>query len=432
MADNFYDLLFIMPHMGLGGAQRVASYMLDYWAQQGRKICLLTLMDNRPDAFTIDPRVERICISRNRSLPFTIGTENDKRKHFYQNIDHQHFVRKNFSELYILFLYKTKNFRSGLKKSYLKLPFDVLPLSNEAFIQISEFFFRFKGKKTISNIRKLRRVVMEKKPMTIISFLGRTNIQTLIALHDRSNKLIISERNDPSKQRLSPPWQQMRRCLYRSADIVTANSKGAIESMKAFVPEEKLFFIPNPVNLSTSFAFREKRRKKILAVARLVKQKGIDILIKAFGFIRDSLPDWHLEIIGDGKLSSELHQLADQNKILPNTSFKGYQSNISPFYRQASIFVLPSRYEGTPNVLLEALSYGLPAIVSDASSGPLELVKDGQNGYVFPNEDFKALAEKILILASDERARLQMGESSLKVASKFSIENVMAKWEQIL
>ena len=218
----------------------------------------------------------------------------------------------------------------------------------------------------------------------------------------------------------------------KCADIVPANSNGAIQSMKAFVPEEKLFFIPNPVNFSTSFALGEKRRKKILVVGRLVEQKGIDILIRAFSLIRDNLIDWHLEIIGDGKLSSELYQLARQNKILPNTSFKGYQSNISPFYHEASIFVLPSRYEGMPNVLLEAMSYGLPVIVSDASPGLLDLVQDGQNGYIFPSEDFKALAEKILALASDERARFQMGRASRIVASKFSIENVMAKWELII
>ena len=362
MAERFYDLLFIMPHMGPGGAQRVASYMLNYWAQQGAKICLLTLSDNHSDAFIIDPCVERIRISWKPSLPNPSLSENDAAESFYTKIDHQHFILKNLIKLYKLFLSKTKTSRSSLKSIFLNFNFSVLPFSTATFIKISKFFLRFKAKKNIARIRKLRSAVIAKKPKTVISFLGRTNIQTLIALHDRSFKLIISERNDPSKQRLSPPWQQMRKCLYQSADVVTANSKGAIESMRTFVPDEKLLFIPNPVNSCTSNATNGKRKKSILSVGRLVEQKGIDVLIKAFSVISDRLPAWHLEIIGDGELKSELYELAKQSKILPNTSFRGYQPNISPFYLQASIFVLPSRYEGTPNVLLEAMSCGLRMI----------------------------------------------------------------------
>jgi GalNAc-alpha-(1->4)-GalNAc-alpha-(1->3)-diNAcBac-PP-undecaprenol alpha-1,4-N-acetyl-D-galactosaminyltransferase len=104
----------------------------------------------------------------------------------------------------------------------------------------------------------------------------------------------------------------------------------------------------------------------------------------------------------------------------------------SPFYRAASIFVLPSRYEGMPNALMEAMSYGLPVIVSNASPGPLDLVKDGETGLVVAVDDPSALAHAIALLGNSGALRKQLGDAGRRRVSVYELSKVMSLWERII
>jgi glycosyltransferase involved in cell wall biosynthesis len=273
---------------------------------------------------------------------------------------------------------------------------------------------------------------MEKKPPVVLSFLGATNLQVIIAGTGVLERLAISERNDPAMQQLKVPWQQLRKSLYRSADIITANSMGAIQTMRAFVPSDKLAYVPNPVFCSSPRIDLKGRQKVILTVARLVQQKGLDVLIKAVAHISDQIPDWRVEIVGDGPIEDVLKRFAGKRGVAEKFKFCGYQENVDNYYRYASIFALPSRYEGTPNALIEAMTFGLPAIVSDSSPGPLELVNHGLNGLVFPSEDAQSLASAILLLTENEEMRIAMGSASREISNKFSSEEVFRQWDKII
>ena len=266
----------------------------------------------------------------------------------------------------------------------------------------------------------------------MLSFLGATNLQTIIAGSGNEAKLVISERNDPAIQKLAFPWEQLRKLLYTKADVVTANSRGAIETMKSFVSSEKLVYVPNPVIIPTCSAETNERRKLILCVGRLVKQKGVDILIEAFARISHQISDWRLEIVGDGPMMCELEGLTDRWGIQSKVTFHGHKTNVHDFYRQASIFALPSRYEGTPNALIEAMCWGLPVVTSDASPGPLELVRQEYNGLIFPSENTNAMADALLELATNKRKRRQMNLNSRKESRRFELESAMREWEMVL
>ena len=123
-----------------------------------------------------------------------------------------------------------------------------------------------------------------------------------------------------------------------------------------------------------------------------------------------SLPDWRLAIVGGGPLEAELQALAAKLNIESSVDWIGQVSDPFPLLRGAEFFVLTSRFEGTPNALLEAMACGLPAVVSDASPGPCELIgpEDGA-GLIVPVEDAAATAEAIIRLASDEALRLRLG-----------------------
>jgi glycosyltransferase involved in cell wall biosynthesis len=455
MNRNFYDLIFVIPHMGPGGSQRVASYLLNYWASRGRRLCLVTLYRRPSDAYTVDSRIDRICVhpstkynSRSNRLQTFIF--------FIKSVIGSLIVKLRSSNLHPFLIYLIKFcyniikfcYKISLKlfliylikfcykislKLFLYLPLRKAPLSDECCLKICQIVLRLGGyQETSRRIKRLRSIFEVTNHDVVLSFLGATNLQTIIAGSGNEAKLVISERNDPAIQQLAFPWEQLRKHLYTKADVVTANSRGAIETMKSFVSSEKLVYVPNPVIIPTCSAETNERRKIILYVGRLVKQKGADILIQAFARIFHQISDWRLEIVGDGPMMYELEGLVDRLGIQSKVTFHGHKTNVHDFYRQASIFALPSRYEGTPNALIEAMCWGLPVVTSDASPGPLELVRQEYNGLIFPSENTNAMADALLELATNKRKRKQMNLNSRKESRRFELESAMREWEKVL
>jgi GalNAc-alpha-(1->4)-GalNAc-alpha-(1->3)-diNAcBac-PP-undecaprenol alpha-1,4-N-acetyl-D-galactosaminyltransferase len=446
MNRNSYDLIFVMPHMGPGGSQRVASYLLNYWASRGRRLCLVTLYRQPSDAYTVDSRIDRICVQQStesNSWSNRLQTSTS----FIELVIGSLIVRLRSSNLRPFLIYCLNSGYKILKSGYKILnsgykisakPFFYLllrraPLSDEGCLNICQIALGLGGhQETLRRIKRLRSLFKETNHDVVLSFLGATNLQTIIAGSGNEAKLVISERNDPAMQKLAFPWEQFRKLLYAKADVVTANSRGAIETMKSFVPSEKLVYVPNPVIIQTCSVETNERRKIILYVGRLVKQKGVDILIEAFARISHQISDWGLEIVGDGPMMCELEGLADRRGIQSKVTFHGYKTNVHDFYRQASIFALPSRYEGTPNALIEAICWGLPVVTSDASPGPLELVRQEYNGLIFPSENTNAMADALLELATNKRKRKQMSLNSRKESRRFELESAMREWEMVL
>jgi len=168
-------------------------------------------------------------------------------------------------------------------------------------------------------------------------------------------------------------------------------------------------------------------------VARLVPQKGLDLLIRAFA----SLPEpvragWRLVLVGDGPEGNTLQSLAQQHGISVQVVFEGFQSDPLRYMQRASIFALPSRFEGMPNALLEAMAAGLPSVVSDASPGPLEMVSDGCQGLVVPNENVKAFAEALQQLMGDQALRERMGAEARTTLRALDWDVVEPHWRSVL
>ena len=426
-----YDLIFVISHMGPGGSQRVASYLLNYWASHGKSLCLVTLHRQPFDAYTIDSRIDRICVQQsnnsnswsNRRQTFTL---------FIESVISRLIVRLRSSNLHPFLSYLPKSSYNAILKLFLYLPLRNAALSDESCLKLYQFALGLGNRQLLRRIKSLRSIFQKTNHDVVLSFLGATNIQTIIAGFGNEAKLVISERNDPAMQKLAFPWEQLRKHLYTKADVITANSRGAIETMKSFVSPEKLVYVPNPVIVPTCSADTNERRKIILFVGRLVKQKGADVIIEAFAKISHQISDWGLEIVGDGPMMRELQALADRCEIQSKVIFHGHKTDVHYFYRQASIFALPSRYEGTPNALIEAMCWGLPIVTSDASPGPLELVRQEYNGFIFPSENTSAMADALLELATNEGKRRQMSLNSRKESCRFELQSAMPEWEMLL
>ena len=239
------------------------------------------------------------------------------------------------------------------------------------------------------------------------SLLGATNIITVAASDGLRHRTVISERNDPSKQRLETPWEDLRPVLYPAADAVSANSHGALSSMRSYCPEGKLRHAPNPLILADGT--HDTRSNALLFLARLVPQKAPDVLIEAFASFIRTAPGWKLHVAGDGPMAEELQMRVRALGLTDGVTFHGVVTDPTPLLTRCRIFVLPSRFEGTPNALLEAMGHRMACIVSDASPGPLRLIEHGVGGLVVETGSVEGLAGALGELSRDEQLQRKLG-----------------------
>ena len=154
-------------------------------------------------------------------------------------------------------------------------------------------------------------------------------------------------------------------------------------------------------------------------------------MLKAAAIVFAKLPEWRLAIIGDGPLREELQALAEELGIASHVDWLGYLDDPIPYLKAAKFFVLTSRFEGSPNALLEAMACGLASVVSDASPGPLELIGDDA-GLIVPVEDAEATAAAIMTLANDEGLRARLGEAAIKRTEMYQVDQAMRVWLELL
>lgn len=286
----------------------------------------------------------------------------------------------------------------------------------------------------ISRLVSLRAALRKSGADLIISFVGSTNILTILAALGLGRRVVISERNDPARQSLGRIWNFLRRTVYRHADLIVANSHAAIETMAAYVPRNRMTWLPNPLrkapierspgNLPSAPFF--------LAVGRLTAQKAYDVLLAAFAAISVELPGWQLVILGDGPLRTELMAKARNLNIASLVQFDGYVDDPFPWYRGAKVFIQSALHEGMPNAVLEAMSEGLPVVVSDAQTGLREIVRDGVTGLVVPARNAVPLAQAMLALARDTDLRRRLGDQARAAVAPFHTDAALAAWQKAL
>jgi len=207
------------------------------------------------------------------------------------------------------------------------------------------------------------------------------------------------------------------RLLWKRAFAVVANSAGLQALALRFAPDLPIAVIPNGVDAQKFHpASTPKpavdRPVRMLFVGRVVYQKGLDVLFRALAALPMEL-NYELEIIGDGDQRPALTLEAAQLGLATRITFAGWcdRKLIAERYRQADLFVFPSRDEGMPNVVLEAMASGLP-VVATAIAGSEELVREGENGHLVPPEDAAAMTTAIAHLLAEPKIRRTMGEAS--------------------
>jgi glycosyltransferase involved in cell wall biosynthesis len=202
------------------------------------------------------------------------------------------------------------------------------------------------------------------------------------------------------------------RMVWRGAGAVVANSEGLRNMAQEFAPDLEIQVIPNGVDGEEFYPVpRSWDPPRLLFVGRLVYQKGLDVLFKALADLKDI--DWMLTIVGDGAEREHLEKQVDDLDLAERVCFAGWVSHddLLDYYQEANLFVFPSRHEGMPNALLEAMSSGLPALATRIA-GNEELVLDGENGILVPPDDRVALREALRKIISSGDLRKTQGEKA--------------------
>ena len=221
--------------------------------------------------------------------------------------------------------------------------------------------------------------------------------------------------------------------VWRNASAVIANSVGLRALALAFDPEVPIPVVHNGVDTSRFVACdREWEPARMLLVGRIVHQKGVDLLIEALAGLRDLA--WELEVVGDGPRRETYKAQAAAAGLQGRVRFAGWLTGeaLGQAYGRANLFVFPSRHEGMPNVVLEAMSSGLP-VIGSRIAGNEELIEAGVTGVLVPTEDVLALREALRALVADPAARRAMGLAARRqVEVSFTWRGAAEQYLQIL
>jgi glycosyltransferase involved in cell wall biosynthesis len=270
------------------------------------------------------------------------------------------------------------------------------------------------AKRVLFSVRKLAKYLRDKTPDALFATMTHANIAAIWArrLAGVKTRLIIREAVHPTAS-LKNESRLIRAVMlglirkhYLNADAIIAPSKGIAHDLAriADISVDRMHVIYNPIDL---FDLRQQSTAPlnhpwfaadsppiVLAVGRLSEQKDHAILVRAFALLRKTRP-LRLMILGDGDKREALTRLANSLGLKDDVAIPGFVANPFPFMRRCAVFVLPSRFEGMPNSLIQALALGCPVVATDCPSGPREILNDGAFGELVPVGDIGALAAAI-------------------------------------
>lgn len=278
-------------------------------------------------------------------------------------------------------------------------------------------------------IAGLRKVLKSKKPDAVVSFAARINVIALVSSVGLGCPVVVSERNDPSRDGRGMTTRIATELLYPIAKKVVFQTRRARAAFSDRVGKNSVI-IANPVNVQC-LRNEANINRKIVTLGRLTAQKNQKMLIDAFSLISKRFPDYSLYIYGEGELEGALRQQINDLSLSGSVELMGNVPEVHKCISDAQIFVLPSDYEGMSNALLEALAMGFPC-VSTNCAGSDEIIVDGWNGLLVPVGDTAELANAILRIIRSKALESDLSKHALRSSEAFESSVIVSKWKEII
>lgn len=220
-------------------------------------------------------------------------------------------------------------------------------------------------------------------------------------------------------------WQYLQQT--KNLDQVVVLTKNAqIEWKKT---HNNVCIINNPSPFAKiNYKIDDKEYKRAIAIGRLEDQKGFDLLIESWKKVYDIHPNWKLDIFGEGSKKDVLQNMISENCLDQVITLKGITRNVQQELLTSDFYVMSSRYEGLPMVLLESIANGLPIVSFDCPTGPAEIVENNDCGVLALNGNINDLSEKIIYMIESVDIRKEMSAVAIEKSKKYSIELIMGQW----
>lgn len=285
----------------------------------------------------------------------------------------------------------------------------------------------------VRRVMMLRGALLRERPDAVLSFLTKANVLTLAATFGTRLKVIVSESDKAARQEIHPLWSVANGLLLRRANAVVEQTKRALEHVPATV-RRRARVIPHPIETPPGLPlpYDEENDLRLVAVGQLTREKGFDLLIDAFNRIAVRQHGWTLDIWGEGPERRSLQAMIKQSPFPGRINLRGSSGIHGGWTEAASAFVLPSRFEGFPEALGEAMAAGLPAIAFDCPYGPRELIRNGHDGILVERENIQALARAMDRLMSSSRLRRALGENAAHSVKRFAPDRIARHWESLV
>jgi len=282
-----------------------------------------------------------------------------------------------------------------------------------------------------------RRVVMAQKPDAVVAFMPSCYVPLGAALIGSGIPVVASEHNVPARYAKQPmSWMSMR-LAGRYAAAFTAVS----EQMRRQYPRalrDKMTVLPNPLSVDigsrANVAGHADGRGRVIAVGRLHEQKDHLTLVRAFSVLAGEFPGWTLRILGEGNQRGQLERAIAELGLGGRVELPGTVRDIAGEYRDAQLYVIPSRYESYGLATVEALAHGLPAIGFADCPGTNELIRDGINGLIVDPRDDRTgqLVAAMRRLMMDKDLRQALASRANADALARTLPQVLDEWEAFL
>lgn len=229
---------------------------------------------------------------------------------------------------------------------------------------------------------------------------------------------------------IRPVWVKfLSKFVYRKINQVVTLTK------KDMQPYRRFHKNINKINNISPFDDQDLeyaiKSKTIISIGRLTYQKNFESLLKAWAIVSKEMPDWNLEIYGIGEEEQKLRQNIFENN-LKNVYLKGQTSEVESIYRTAALYVMSSRFEGLPMVLIEAQSFGLPIVSYDCPHGPAEIIENNKTGFLVENQNSDILACCMLKLMASESLRVKFSKNARNHAIAYSEKEILKDWVKVI
>lgn len=276
---------------------------------------------------------------------------------------------------------------------------------------------------------RIRKIVKSHKIDLVISWLTNSGCYSVLATIGLKVKTIFSERSDPYMEPSNIKWIVTKIASFSDGGVFQTEKARDYYSNLA----NRSIVLPNPINPDIKMpeiVDYGSRPKEIIFLGRMFNlQKRVDLLLKSFKIIHESLPDYQLSLYGDGKDLANNIQIAKELGINDYVTFHGAINNVIERIHSARLMLVTSDYEGIPNTVIEAFMAGVPVAMTDCSPGGGHvLIEDNKNGIIVPFRDYESLAKRAIYLLQDEEKAKTFIYESRKKLEDFNPQQIFLKW----